>query len=88
MSLQALSDPLRLTTAAAKMMATLTDHLAWGMDMPIVERTLSELYAALEQVCRAVDRELGPAIDAKMAINRAREWDLDGTGHGYHRQVA
>tara|TARA_B100002049_G_C16070064_1_gene372364 strand:- start:1099 stop:1584 length:486 start_codon:yes stop_codon:yes gene_type:complete len=23
-------------------------------------------------------------IDKKMAINRARTWDLDGSGHGYH----
>lgn len=27
-------------------------------------------------------------IDKKMAINRAREWKLDGTGHGYHVKKA
>lgn len=24
-------------------------------------------------------------IDEKMAINRQREWNLDGQGHGYHK---
>jgi NTP pyrophosphatase (non-canonical NTP hydrolase) len=23
-------------------------------------------------------------VDAKMAVNRARQWQLDGSGHGYH----
>ena len=28
--------------------------------------------------------QLWTAVEAKMAVNRAREWELDGTGHGYH----
>ncbi len=28
--------------------------------------------------------DLDAAIDAKMALNRMREWKRDGTGHGYH----
>lgn len=28
--------------------------------------------------------DIRTSIDTKMAINRAREWTLDGFGHGYH----
>ncbi len=28
--------------------------------------------------------DLNEAIDQKMAINRSRQWNLDGNGHGYH----
>lgn len=36
---------------------------------------------------RLVDRlgaDLMEAVNAKMAINRDRTWQQDGTGHGYH----
>lgn len=38
-------------------------------------------------LCRLCDRnggDLWQEVERKMAINRAREWKLDGTGHGYH----
>lgn len=31
-----------------------------------------------------VSIELPPAIAAKLEVNKARDWGLDGTGHGYH----
>lgn len=39
----------------------------------------------LTQVCHALGGSLADGVDAKMTINRAREWNLDNTGHGYHR---
>lgn len=45
------------------------------------------LQRAVCYLCRAAT-ELGvdvqAEIDRKMAVNRARSWKLDGTGHGYH----
>jgi hypothetical protein len=38
----------------------------------------------MAKICVAVDRNLGDEVNAKMAVNRARTWRLDGTGHGYH----
>ena len=38
----------------------------------------------LECLCRQAGTTLQDAVDAKMAVNRKREWKLTGDGHGYH----
>jgi hypothetical protein len=47
---------------------------------------LRSIIGALQELVEFGD--LKGVIDAKMAINRARVWSLDGTGHGYHRSAA
>lgn len=50
-------------------------------------RVLQEVTAVrviLEEVVMRLGANLTDEIDAKMAINRAREWTVDGSGHGYH----
>lgn len=46
------------------------------------------MFGAVVEIMRTVARDaaidLPSAIDAKMAINRARRWTLDGHGHGSH----
>ena len=39
---------------------------------------------ALAALARDIAIDLPAAIDAKMAVNRARKWILDGRGHGEH----
>jgi hypothetical protein len=41
-------------------------------------------YRGLQVFAEGYGLSLDDAIDAKMGINRARQWNLDGTGHGYH----
>ncbi len=43
---------------------------------------------ALALLAVSVGVDLPAAIDAKMAINRARKWTLDGRGHGQHTEEA
>lgn len=52
-----------------------------------ITRILQEVVAVrviLEEVVSRHGGNLTDEVDAKMAINRMREWRLDGTGHGYH----
>lgn len=35
-------------------------------------------------LCACYGRRLTEEVDAKMAVNRGRQWHHDGTGHGYH----
>lgn len=43
-----------------------------------------DIMIALTDLCAGYGKDLGTAIDAKMAINSTRHWTSDGTGHGYH----
>lgn len=50
-------------------------------------KVVEEVADTVIVLCRLVTRcggDLYRAIDEKMAVNRAREWNLDGSGHGYH----
>ncbi len=51
------------------------------------QKALDECADVYIVLCRVVTRlggDFQELIDAKMAINRKREWNLDGSGHGYH----
>lgn len=50
-----------------------------------IGRIVALITIRLAEICAACGTRLGDAIDAKMVILRARKWDLDGTGCGYHR---
>ena len=38
----------------------------------------------LRDIARCLGTDLQTEVDRKMAVNRARTWRRDGTGHGYH----
>src|SRR6185436_19430278 len=51
------------------------------------QKALDECTDVVIVLCRLVERLGGDfceLIDAKMRINRSREWKKDGSGHGYH----
>jgi NTP pyrophosphatase (non-canonical NTP hydrolase) len=51
------------------------------------QQALDECADVVIVLCRLVERlggDFGELVDAKMVINRAREWNKDGSGHGYH----
>lgn len=54
-----------------------------GAQVGIV-RLIGQAVIKLAEICHAIGHSLGECIDTKMARNRAREWRLDGSGHGYH----
>ena len=61
--------------------AYLLDTLAW--DNPAQERLLDAWYSLLRLI-KHMGGDAQAVVDAKMAKNRKRVWNHDGTGHGYH----
>lgn len=85
----------RVAARANEEMAELIRH-ALAYDVPTVgpqhfreqQRAVAEECAdvviVLMRLCRNVGCDLLDEIEKKMAKNRARQWRMDGTGHGYH----
>jgi NTP pyrophosphatase (non-canonical NTP hydrolase) len=51
------------------------------------QKALDECADVFIVLCRVVSNlggDFQELIDRKMEINRARTWNLDGSGHGYH----
>lgn len=66
---------------------------AMARAMSIVQNTggsprfaLAEIVDRMHAVCCAYDRDLRDEIDAKMAINHARRWDVSEDGCAYHKR--
>jgi hypothetical protein len=68
---------IRLAANSAGMLA----GLVAGHDSP---SGLAFILANMGTICQRHGRQLAHAIDAKMIVNRARKWRLDGNGHGQH----
>mgnify|MGYP003523425397 CR=1 FL=1 len=61
---------------------------AWVFEQVVLKNSfytpLVFVASRLRDLCRAVGRDLLAEVDAKMEINRRREWVPDGTGCGRH----
>lgn len=86
--------PVKLCGFALTQLGYLTreiEYIASG-EVPrsrsVALRELRALLGALKEISSIYGMSLESAIDAKMAINRGRDWVCDGTGHGYHRRPA
>jgi NTP pyrophosphatase (non-canonical NTP hydrolase) len=75
---------LRIATRANEEMAELLAKLAVNDTTPEAVEEVADIVIVLYRLVENHSRSLHDAIDAKMAINRGRNWALDGTGHGYH----
>ncbi len=86
--------PVRLTGYALTQIGLLVFDVELIVDgdpsrsQSIALRNLRAVLGALRELSSIYGQDLRSAIDAKMAINRTRKWELDGTGHGYHRGAA
>ena len=62
------------------------------LDVPVnfqrIAILLDDVFMFLREVCVLCGTTLDAAIQAKMAINRGRTWNLDGSGQGYHVREA
>lgn len=67
-------------TALAALLRAVT---AEQQDEVVAERLLF-LFDRLADTALLAGGQLGQAVDAKMQVNRKRQWRLDGSGHGYH----
>lgn len=54
------------------------------IDYDVMRNLIGKTIFRLAEICAALGYKLSERIETKMARNRAREWRLDGSGHGYH----
>ena len=59
-------------------------HLATSNESPVVAALLDWITALMALLAERLGTNLADEIDKKMAVNFARSWKLDGSGHGYH----
>lgn len=74
---------VRAGTRANEEMAELLTALAKD-DIGKVGPEIADVVICLYRLAHNLGVNLSGEIDRKMAINRARKWVPDGTGHGYH----
>lgn len=82
--------PIDLANEALKRCTAILDFAFTNDRVSSAEPILAEKHSvnrladALECLCRQAGTDLQAAVDAKMAVNRKREWKLTGDGHGHH----
>ena len=74
----------RAVAAVNKEMASLLRSLALDDNNPNARGLLCRLLSSLYGLGPHLGLRIADEVDSKMAINRARVWKLDGSGHGYH----
>lgn len=75
---------LRVAARANEEMAELLRWLSMDDAHPKALEEIADVVIILYRAAWRLGGDLHAEIDRKMAINRAREWNLDGSGHGYH----
>lgn len=73
-----------IAVRANQEMAELLKELALNDDSNEAVEEIADIVIVLYRLAEYHHRNLGDAIDAKMAINRTRKWSLDAAGQGYH----
>ncbi len=76
------SSPTGLALAASLYLGMAALRATTGADDTLV--TLLSSVRMLDIFVSAVGLDLEEVIDAKMVVNRRRQWRRDGHGHGYH----
>jgi NTP pyrophosphatase (non-canonical NTP hydrolase) len=76
--------PLNAFCRARKEWRELEDLMTENMSSKAVDEA-ADVVIVLYALAGAFGLDLHEAIDRKMAINRSREWDLNGDGTGQHK---
>lgn len=80
----ATSSNLRIAARANEEMAELIRALAIDDHHPKAGEEVADIVIVLYRLATRLGINLEREIGRKMTINRARKWQLDGSGHGYH----
>lgn len=78
---------MRVASRANEEMAELLRALASDDAHPKAAEEVADVVIVLLRLADRLDVDLMAEIDRKMTINRARQWERDGTGHGYHHKT-
>lgn len=74
----------RIAARANEEMAELLRALTADDANPAAPAEVADVVIVLYRLASYLGVDLMQEIDAKMAINRARVWAKDASGHGYH----
>lgn len=74
----------RVVARANEEMAELLKDVTSDDAHPNLANEMADIVIILYRVATRLGVNLLEEVDKKMAVNRARAWDLDGTGCGYH----
>lgn len=74
----------RVAIRANEEMAELLRAVADVSSHEKVREECADVVIVLCRLCERFGGDLFTEIDKKMAVNRQREWKLDGSGCGYH----
>lgn len=74
----------RVAVRANEEMAELLRAVTDGTGDSKIREECADVVIVLCRLCERYGGDLFEEVDAKMEINRGREWKLDGSGCGYH----
>jgi len=75
---------MMVAVRANQEMAELLKALTVSDNNPEALSESADIVIVLMRLASCMGGSLMAEVDRKMAINRAREWTVDATGHGYH----
>ena len=78
------SSNARVAARANEEMAELLRALTVDDNHPKAPEEMADVVIIFYRLATRMGADLMAEIDKKMTINREREWNLDGSGHGYH----
>jgi NTP pyrophosphatase (non-canonical NTP hydrolase) len=78
------SSNARVAARANEEMAELLRWLTVADDHPKAAEEIADVVIILYRLADRLGVDLPGMIDAKMAENRTRRWQVGGDGHGYH----
>ncbi len=78
------SSNARVAARANEEMAELLRALTADDNNPGAIGEAADVVIVLFRLAGRMGESLMAEVDRKMAINRAREWKIDASGHGYH----
>lgn len=76
---------VRVAARANEEMAELIRALAVNENHPKAAEEMADVVIIFMRLATRLGVDLLEQVEAKMKINRRRQWQLDGTGHGYHK---
>jgi NTP pyrophosphatase (non-canonical NTP hydrolase) len=74
----------RVVARANEEMAELVRSVAIDDNHPDLGEEMADVLICLYRLAARTGVDLGEEVDKKMAVNRARRWEMDGSGCGYH----
>ena len=80
----AASSNARVAARANEEMAELLRALTEDDNHPKAWEEIADIVIVLCRVATLLGVDIAEAVNVKMRVNRTRQWNLDGSGHGYH----